>query len=554
MHDIRSVTSGNSETAETSRTVDDLFAQYLHDKQDRQKAAEQRRQREEEIKISLQNIARGVIRFASILQDTPEELPYVVDSLAQLADIQKALLQEWQAIVEKNVMDDPSYVWGHWVTTAVSLDSVPDPAQQAAPVDTPVAAPVIEPVVEPVTEPVVEPVSEVAAAPVLETVVAPVLEPVLDLVEPAPEPEPTIDPIQLNAVLDRFGKPQQRPSKQKNKVVQPTVLPETAPKPKNPALTTEHDFLLRVWKDLTMIDVPHQENTELGYRAVDMASLDGIWLEEFFNKYSVDMLAIAWQRFSELYKRDLIAVLAARCFYTHTFVAGMPGEGKRIDFLQRTLYQLAKALFVEDTYEQVKKIRKNAEDLAKLIEEKQNDFDRILIKYFGRNWKNDEKAASQNTDKQKTKKSAGETQAEDSLLDDGEQESVDSEEENSASSKRTALPASSQLLKKTKGKRAVLVGGDKREDGRKSLEQYFEFSSLVWVDPIQYNRVDAVAAQIRNGNYEVAIVVNSFIRHGMSEKIRAAAKATGCSHVAIGKGYGITRVEKAMREQWRIQD
>lgn len=104
------------------------------------------------------------------------------------------------------------------------------------------------------------------------------------------------------------------------------------------------------------------------------------------------------------------------------------------------------------------------------------------------------------------------------------------------------------VLAMTRGRRAVIAGGEPREHARAALGRAFEFSTLEWLES-----GDAPAARaeerIRGGSVDLVILLRSFVGHSVADRLFGAGKESGVPVVLVESGYGVTRVAAALRER-----
>ncbi len=109
-------------------------------------------------------------------------------------------------------------------------------------------------------------------------------------------------------------------------------------------------------------------------------------------------------------------------------------------------------------------------------------------------------------------------------------------------------PQYADLLEWTRGRRAVLIGGDPREDARERLEHAFAFDELTWVEhgtglP---SSLETIEQRVRSGTCQV-VLQNKFAGHGVSNRLKPACKAQGGLY-ARSVGYGVIQVALALRQ------
>jgi len=99
-----------------------------------------------------------------------------------------------------------------------------------------------------------------------------------------------------------------------------------------------------------------------------------------------------------------------------------------------------------------------------------------------------------------------------------------------------------------RGKRAAIVGGDPREDARSRIQAAFELASLAWEAIDAVRQVEALATQIRSGNVDLVILIQSLINHSMCGKIVDACRSAKVPFAAVERGYGVERIRLAIEQ------
>jgi len=108
------------------------------------------------------------------------------------------------------------------------------------------------------------------------------------------------------------------------------------------------------------------------------------------------------------------------------------------------------------------------------------------------------------------------------------------------------VPADWVLRSATEGKRAVLVGGDRRTTANESLLGAFAFESLDWIDGLKHHQVDALAERVRNGQYDLVILLARFASHSIQSVVSPACAEADVLWVVVPRGYGATAVMRAI--------
>ncbi|MFO0952675.1 MAG: hypothetical protein U0835_16315 [Isosphaeraceae bacterium] len=110
----------------------------------------------------------------------------------------------------------------------------------------------------------------------------------------------------------------------------------------------------------------------------------------------------------------------------------------------------------------------------------------------------------------------------------------------------------SDLVAKTRGLRAMMVGGAVREDARKTLQNLFEFQKLDW-EPFEDAKpasLDSVEQRIRNHGVDLVFLLRSFIGHSVSDRLRPACQQAGIPCLIVDRGYGPAQVGEAVRRSF----
>ncbi len=108
-----------------------------------------------------------------------------------------------------------------------------------------------------------------------------------------------------------------------------------------------------------------------------------------------------------------------------------------------------------------------------------------------------------------------------------------------------ALPADWSHFAHTRGRRAVLLGGDPRSEALERLKTSFGFASLTWerIDP---RRLESIATSVAAGSLDLVIVLRRFISHDVDRVVLPACKRAGVAWVSVEHGYGVSQVRAAI--------
>jgi hypothetical protein len=98
------------------------------------------------------------------------------------------------------------------------------------------------------------------------------------------------------------------------------------------------------------------------------------------------------------------------------------------------------------------------------------------------------------------------------------------------------------VLPLVRRRKAIVLGGDPREPNRLRLEHAFQLASLEWPAIEGPRKVDAAVERIRNGAYDLVLVLTPFVFHAQSEPLVEAAKSASVPW-ALVEGYGVAAVK-----------
>ncbi|MEI6511451.1 MAG: hypothetical protein WCO25_05440 [Candidatus Uhrbacteria bacterium] len=97
----------------------------------------------------------------------------------------------------------------------------------------------------------------------------------------------------------------------------------------------------------------------------------------------------------------------------------------------------------------------------------------------------------------------------------------------------------------TRGKLAVMVGGDPREPNRVRIQDAFGFAELAW-DPSadRSNLLAQVRDRVACGKVDLVIILRRFIGHDVDNVVLPACRAASVPWVSVPTGYGISRIRQ----------
>ena len=110
----------------------------------------------------------------------------------------------------------------------------------------------------------------------------------------------------------------------------------------------------------------------------------------------------------------------------------------------------------------------------------------------------------------------------------------------------TSVPEEWPHFTLTREHRAVIIGGDAREEARARIQTAFGFANVEWVSTDHSRNVQNVANAIRGGSVDFVILLRRFIGHNVDRTVLPAARAAGIPWVSVERGYGVQQVKSAI--------
>jgi hypothetical protein len=105
------------------------------------------------------------------------------------------------------------------------------------------------------------------------------------------------------------------------------------------------------------------------------------------------------------------------------------------------------------------------------------------------------------------------------------------------------------LISTTQGMRALMIGGSVREDARRRLQQLFGFGRLDW-EPYEDAKpavLDSLEQRIRHRGVDLVLILKSFIKHHVPERLRPLCEQHGISCLMVEHGYGPAQIGETLR-------
>jgi hypothetical protein len=105
------------------------------------------------------------------------------------------------------------------------------------------------------------------------------------------------------------------------------------------------------------------------------------------------------------------------------------------------------------------------------------------------------------------------------------------------------VPSDWPWLAVTKGKRAILVGGEPREPNRKRIERAFGFARLDWARTERNNHsVRSVQESVGSRGADLVVILTDFMGHPTYDQVTRSCDLAGTPWISI-HGYGIARIK-----------
>ena len=112
------------------------------------------------------------------------------------------------------------------------------------------------------------------------------------------------------------------------------------------------------------------------------------------------------------------------------------------------------------------------------------------------------------------------------------------------------LPADWPLWSITRGKTAILVGGEPREAPRARIQAAFEFETLLWAHSSDIRAMQRLADRIHGGSPDLVILLARFISHKVTDILMPALRDGQVAWASVERGYGVTAIQRAL-ERYR---
>lgn len=108
------------------------------------------------------------------------------------------------------------------------------------------------------------------------------------------------------------------------------------------------------------------------------------------------------------------------------------------------------------------------------------------------------------------------------------------------------IPADWPCWDAVRGRHAVIVGGDLREEARQRIQDTFGFEGLEWITTDHARNVADLVGSIRSGGVNFVILLRRFIGHEVDRRVLPAARAADVPWVSVERGYGVQQIRQAI--------
>ncbi len=120
---------------------------------------------------------------------------------------------------------------------------------------------------------------------------------------------------------------------------------------------------------------------------------------------------------------------------------------------------------------------------------------------------------------------------------------VDGSDEDEADA---ALPPDWPHFGRTRGRAAVMVGGEVREPARARIEAAFGFESVEWISGWDIRTVQSLSERVGNGGVDFVVLLARFISHKVTDILLPPLREGGVDWVMVKQGYGVNQLRMAI--------
>lgn len=98
----------------------------------------------------------------------------------------------------------------------------------------------------------------------------------------------------------------------------------------------------------------------------------------------------------------------------------------------------------------------------------------------------------------------------------------------------------------TRGLRVLALGGDERGDVAERWKRELGFDSVVWDTSWNIRRIQSNAQRVRRGQYDLVVIIRSFVKHQATDAMVPACKDVDVPFVLVDSGYGAHQLRLAI--------
>ncbi|MCB9537142.1 MAG: hypothetical protein H6704_12895 [Myxococcales bacterium] len=109
-----------------------------------------------------------------------------------------------------------------------------------------------------------------------------------------------------------------------------------------------------------------------------------------------------------------------------------------------------------------------------------------------------------------------------------------------------ALPADWPYFERTRGRVAVMVGGEVREPARARIEAAFGFESVEWISGWDIRTVQSLGERVGNGGVDFVVLLARFISHKVTDILMPPLRDGDVDWVMVRQGYGVNQLRMAI--------
>ncbi len=109
-----------------------------------------------------------------------------------------------------------------------------------------------------------------------------------------------------------------------------------------------------------------------------------------------------------------------------------------------------------------------------------------------------------------------------------------------------ALPADWPYFERTRGRVAVMVGGEVREPALARIEAAFGFESVEWISGWDIRTVQSLAERVGNGGVDFVVLLARFISHKVTDILLPPLRDGDVDWVMVRQGYGVNQLRMAI--------